>query len=161
MTYAPETVTNYELGWKSLLLERSLALSLDLFNMEYKNMQVSAIEHDLTGNPTPVTINAAKARIKGAEFELDWRVTETTRSMATLRISTRATPHFPTGSTHLSILTASTIASLAPSTRGAQTMLRWLPTCRLISPAIICRTPRRRRSGWPICTPFRSGPPDH
>ena len=39
-------------------------------------MQVSAIEHDLTGNPTPVTLNAAlKARIKGAEFELDWRVT--------------------------------------------------------------------------------------
>jgi iron complex outermembrane receptor protein len=37
-------------------------------------MQVSAIEHDLTGNPTPVTINAAKVRIKGAEFELDWRV---------------------------------------------------------------------------------------
>jgi iron complex outermembrane recepter protein len=75
LTYAPETVTNYELGWKSLLLERSLALSLDIFNMEYKNMQVSAIEHDLTGNPTPVTINAAKARIKGAEFELDWRLT--------------------------------------------------------------------------------------
>lgn len=75
LTYAPETVTNYELGWKSLLLERSLALSLDVFNMEYKNMQVSAIEHDLTGNPTPVTINAAKARIKGAEFELDWRLT--------------------------------------------------------------------------------------
>lgn len=77
LTYAPETVTNYELGWKSLLLDRSLALSLDVFDMEYKNMQVSAIEHDLSGTPTPVTINAAKARIKGAEFELDWRLTAT------------------------------------------------------------------------------------
>lgn len=75
LSYAPETVTNYELGWKSLLLDRSLALSLDVFDMEYKNMQVSAIEHDLSGNPTPVTINAAKARIKGSEFELDWRLT--------------------------------------------------------------------------------------
>jgi len=75
LTYAPETVTNYEVGWKSLLLDRSLALSLDVFDMEYKNMQVSAIEHDLTGNPAPVTINAGKARIKGAELELDWRLT--------------------------------------------------------------------------------------
>jgi iron complex outermembrane recepter protein len=57
------------------LLDRSLALSLDVFNMEYKNMQVSAIEHDLTGSPAPVTLNAGKARIKGAEFELDWRLT--------------------------------------------------------------------------------------
>jgi iron complex outermembrane recepter protein len=77
LTYAPETVTNYELGWKGLMLERTLALSLDVFDMEYDNMQVSAIEHDLTGNPTPVTINAAKARIKGVEFETDWRVTAT------------------------------------------------------------------------------------
>ena len=38
-------------------------------------MQVSAIEHDLQGNPTPVTLNAGRARIKGAEFELDWRLT--------------------------------------------------------------------------------------
>ena len=75
LTYAPETVTNYELGWKSLLLDRSLALSLDVFDMEYKNMQVSAIEHDLTGSPAPVTSNAGKARIKGSELELDWRLT--------------------------------------------------------------------------------------
>ena len=75
LTYAPETVTNYEIGWKSLLLDRSLALSLDVFDMEYKNMQVSAIEHDLTGSPAPVTLNAGKARIKGSEFELDWRLT--------------------------------------------------------------------------------------
>jgi len=75
LTYAPETVTNYEIGWKGFLLERSLALNFDLFDMEYSDMQVSAIEHDLNGNPTPVTINAAKSRIKGAELELDWRVT--------------------------------------------------------------------------------------
>ena len=75
LTYAPETVTNYELGWKGLMLERSLALSFDVFDMEYNNMQVSAIEHDLNNNPTSVTINAARARIRGAEFELDWRLT--------------------------------------------------------------------------------------
>lgn len=75
LTYRPETVTNYELGWKASLLHRSLAVSADVFDMEYKDMQVSAIEHDLTGTPTPVTINAGKSRIKGAELEADWRPT--------------------------------------------------------------------------------------
>ena len=75
LTYAPETVTNYEVGWKSTLLNKALALSFDIFDMDYKNMQVGAIEHDLTGTPTPVTINAGKSEIKGAEFEADWRVT--------------------------------------------------------------------------------------
>lgn len=75
LTYRPETVTNYELGWKASLLRRSLAVSADIFDMEYKNMQVSAIEHDLTGTPTPVTINAGRSRIKGVELEADWRPT--------------------------------------------------------------------------------------
>ena len=75
LTYQPETVTNYELGWKASLLDRALALSTDVFDMEYKNMQVSAIEHDLTGTPTPVTINAGKSRIRGIEAEADWHPT--------------------------------------------------------------------------------------
>ncbi|GAA0540965.1 TonB-dependent receptor [Rhizomicrobium palustre] len=75
LTYQPERVTNYEAGWKSELLNRSLGLSLAVFNMDYTNMQVQAIQLDLNGNPTPVTINAAKARIKGAEFEWNWRIT--------------------------------------------------------------------------------------
>ncbi|MGH8227423.1 MAG: TonB-dependent receptor [Steroidobacteraceae bacterium] len=75
LTYRPETVTNYEIGWKAALLHRSLAVSADVFDMEYSDMQVSAIEHDLTGTPTPVTINAGKSRIKGIEAEADWRLT--------------------------------------------------------------------------------------
>ena len=75
LTYAPETVRNYELGWKGQFLNRSLVASADIFDMDYNDMQVSAIEHDLTGTPTPVTINAAKSRIKGIETELDWRLT--------------------------------------------------------------------------------------
>lgn len=75
LSYRPETVTNYETGWKGQMLDHSLQLSLALFYMEYKNMQVNAIEHDLSGNPTPVTINAARSRIKGAEFEWTWRLT--------------------------------------------------------------------------------------
>lgn len=75
LTYAPETVTNYEIGWKGFMLDRSLAVSADVFDMEYRDMQVSAIEHDLAGNPAPVTVNAGKSRIKGAELELDWRLT--------------------------------------------------------------------------------------
>lgn len=75
LSYNPETVTDYELGWKSQMFDRSVVWSLALFDMEYNDMQVSAIEHDLNGNPTPVTINAAKSQIKGLEFEGDWRIT--------------------------------------------------------------------------------------
>lgn len=75
LSYDPETVTNYELGWKANLLGRSLVLTLSAFNMDYEDMQVSAIELDLNGNPTPVTINAAEARLRGVEAELDWRIT--------------------------------------------------------------------------------------
>lgn len=75
LSYDPETVTNYEIGWKANLLGRSMVLTLSAFNMDYEDMQVSAIELDLNGNPTPVTINAAEARLRGVEAELDWRMT--------------------------------------------------------------------------------------
>jgi iron complex outermembrane receptor protein len=76
LTYKPEKVMNYELGWKGQFLDNRLGLNVALFNMEYKNMQVYAIEHNDLGNPTPVTVNAATARVRGAEVEWMWRLTQ-------------------------------------------------------------------------------------
>jgi iron complex outermembrane receptor protein len=75
LSYGPETATNYEAGWKGQFFNRTLSISLDAFTMDYKNMQVSAIEHDLLGNPTPVTINAGASRVRGVEGEFAWRFT--------------------------------------------------------------------------------------
>lgn len=79
ITYQPETLTNYELGWRSRLLANTLSLNVTAFNMDYKNLQVSGIGQDLLGNNTPVTVNAATARIRGLEFEGDWLVTRNDR----------------------------------------------------------------------------------
>jgi iron complex outermembrane receptor protein len=79
LTYAPETLTNFELGWRGLLLNNSLSLNLTVFNMDYKDLQISTIGQDVFGNNTPVTTNAATATIRGVEFEGDWKVTRRDR----------------------------------------------------------------------------------
>jgi iron complex outermembrane recepter protein len=78
-TFAPETLTNFELGWRGLLFNNRLGLNLTAFNMNYKNLQITAIGQDLLGNNTPVTTNAATAKIRGVEFEGDWKVTRSDR----------------------------------------------------------------------------------
>jgi iron complex outermembrane receptor protein len=132
LTYQPETVTNYELGWKSELLNRALGLSLSAFNMQYEDMQVSAIEHDLNGNPTPVTINAAKARIRGTEAELDWRATSVDRVRGYITWLDTEFATFPNGvnaSTNPDGLYNSTITALNASTGTNYAILQTnLPT---------------------------------
>lgn len=67
--YAPETVTNYEAGIRANLLDRRLFIGLTGYQMDYKDLQVSAIIVDPVQGPIPVTTNAAKARIRGVELE--------------------------------------------------------------------------------------------
>jgi iron complex outermembrane receptor protein len=69
--YNPEKVDNYEIGWKSELLDRRLRLNLALFVMKYKDKQEeeSINAPSGTGQETLV-VNAADATIKG--FEADF-----------------------------------------------------------------------------------------
>jgi iron complex outermembrane receptor protein len=67
--YDPEELIAYELGIKTRLLDRRLALNASLFFYDFKNMQLSALRTDADGNSALVTTNAGKARIKGAELE--------------------------------------------------------------------------------------------
>jgi len=62
--YKPEIVDAYELGIKSYLFARRLRLNVAAFRYDYKDIQVTTF----VGNTTR-TLNAAKARIKG--FEID------------------------------------------------------------------------------------------
>lgn len=80
--HLPETLTNFELGAKTELFDRSLALNVAAFLMKYKDMQVSTIEYTGTGPARQqqlVTSNAAKATIKGIEGEWAWRPTAADR----------------------------------------------------------------------------------
>lgn len=83
LPYKPETVTNYEFGYKGKMLDNHLQLSAALFFEQYKDMQVTG-QHTVgqsdqpcpSSNPTCnavidwySTANVASAKISGIELE--------------------------------------------------------------------------------------------
>jgi len=72
--YAPETVTSYEMGLKSLLADDRVRLNTAIYYLDYKNLQVNQLVL-VNGTPQFTTSNAATATSKGAEIELGMRVT--------------------------------------------------------------------------------------
>ncbi|WP_150295106.1 TonB-dependent receptor [Sphingobium estronivorans] len=77
ITFEPESVDAFELGLKAQWFDRRLTTNLALFHNNYTNLQKSLL---VAGTSlTFVVGNAAKAVSKGAELELDWRVTDRLR----------------------------------------------------------------------------------
>jgi iron complex outermembrane receptor protein len=78
MTFEPEKVTSFEIGWKASLLDKRVFTSLALFRANYKDMQIPASTPCLDSNGLPsfcgLTSNAGKARIQGVEWEGDARL---------------------------------------------------------------------------------------
>lgn len=67
--FGPETLTSYELGLKSDLLDRRLRINAALFYADYKDIQLN-LQSDPT-NPTRTDVlNAGKAHIKGVEIDI-------------------------------------------------------------------------------------------
>lgn len=64
-SYAPENLTDYEAGFKLDLFDRKLRLNGAGFYYDYKDLQVTR-----TNNSTSVIMNAARAKIYGAELEM-------------------------------------------------------------------------------------------
>ena len=75
MMFDPETVSSYELGLKSSLLDGRLTTSLAVFFADYENVQIpGSVGVDTDGDGindtfTGVTTNAGKAELPGVEFE--------------------------------------------------------------------------------------------
>jgi len=74
--FRPETVTDYEVGVKSDLLDRRLRINAAAFHSEYKDVQRSARILAPNGTVVSLLTNAAKARINGAELEVTARPIE-------------------------------------------------------------------------------------
>ena len=67
--FGPETLTSYELGLKSDLLDRRLRINAALFYADYKDIQLN-MQSD-PNNPTRSDVlNAGKAHIKGVEVDI-------------------------------------------------------------------------------------------
>ncbi|MEN3745896.1 TonB-dependent receptor [Sphingomonas sp. HF-S3] len=72
MSFDPEKVTSYELGWKGTTWDRRLNWALAVFQSDYTDVQVpGSIGTTIGGTQTfiGITTNAGKARIRGVEFE--------------------------------------------------------------------------------------------
>lgn len=67
---SPQTVTAYETGLKSELLDRKLRLNVSAFYYDFKNIQLRVIVPG--GN---ILLNAAKAHMSGVDLDVAWRPT--------------------------------------------------------------------------------------
>ncbi|HKU13838.1 MAG TPA: TonB-dependent receptor [Steroidobacteraceae bacterium] len=74
--FDPEKATNYEIGFKTDLLDRRMRLNADVFYMDYKDLQVTQTNAACLCN---ITDNAASAEIKGVEAEWQFAATERLR----------------------------------------------------------------------------------
>jgi iron complex outermembrane recepter protein len=72
LSFDPEKVTSYEVGYKASLFDRALTFALAGFRADYTDVQIpGSIGAVVGGVPTfiGITTNAGKARINGVEFE--------------------------------------------------------------------------------------------
>ncbi|MGK6318935.1 TonB-dependent receptor [Sphingomonas sp. DT-204] len=72
LSFDPETVKSYEIGWKGAALNRRLTWALAGFYSKYSDVQVpGSVGCTVNGAPSfcGITTNAARATIKGIEFE--------------------------------------------------------------------------------------------
>ena len=72
LSFKPEKVDSYEVGYKGSLLDRKLFVALAGFRMDYTDVQIpGSVACTVSGLPSfcGVVSNAGKARMQGVEFE--------------------------------------------------------------------------------------------
>jgi iron complex outermembrane receptor protein len=79
MTFKPEKVDSYEIGWKASLFDKRLQFATAIFDAEYTDVQVPGSAGCVVGGKPSfcgATTNAGKARMRGVEWEGNWRMAE-------------------------------------------------------------------------------------
>ena len=72
--FVPDTVTNYEIGWKLALLDRTLQFNAAAYQIDWENIQMTVFDQNIS-NQT-FTTNFTDARIRGFEGDVAWRPTK-------------------------------------------------------------------------------------
>jgi len=73
--YAPDTLTNYEIGLKSALFQNRLQLNLSAYYMQWDNVQFLFFNPTQLGNTT-FAVNGPNYEVKGIEAQFVARVTD-------------------------------------------------------------------------------------
>jgi len=72
--FAPEKVTNYEAGLKTVFPEANLLLNGSVYYYRYDNKQSLTLDPNSTGNGIPrYLVNSADQEAKGVELEAQWQ----------------------------------------------------------------------------------------
>ncbi|HUG72926.1 MAG TPA: TonB-dependent receptor, partial [Steroidobacteraceae bacterium] len=78
LTFKPETMTTYEVGWKSDLLGNRLRLNGAVFFNDYKDIILTLVSCDvappLPAAPCLLPANVGAADVTGLELEANWRL---------------------------------------------------------------------------------------
>lgn len=69
--FGPEKLTSEEVGLKSEWFQHRLRVNIDLFTSQYKDLQMNANRTTSNGIPFAGIFNVGRARISGAEVEVD------------------------------------------------------------------------------------------
>ena len=78
--FAPEKVTNYEAGIKSLFPNQNILLNASVYYYRYNNMQSLALDPNSAGSVVPVYIvNSSDQEAKGVDFQAQWQPIESLR----------------------------------------------------------------------------------
>jgi len=72
LSFEEESLWNYELGYKSKMLDNSLTVNAAIYYMDIKDMQIK----NATYPSTEYVSNAAKANSKGLELEIDYSLND-------------------------------------------------------------------------------------
>ncbi len=75
LSYAPDTLTNNEIGFKTEFLDHRLQLNGSVYRMNWDDVQFALFDPTILGNTTFV-VNGPNYRITGFELQLVARVTE-------------------------------------------------------------------------------------
>ena len=74
-SYVPDTLNNYEIGWKSTSLNGRLVWNTAAYLMNWKQLQTIIYDVDICA-PSSFYVNVGDARIYGVESNLDYRLSE-------------------------------------------------------------------------------------
>jgi len=74
-TYIPDTLNNYELGWKTTSLAGHLVWNGAAYYMDWKNLQTLLYDIDLCA-PSSFNANVGDARIYGVESNIDYKLSD-------------------------------------------------------------------------------------
>jgi iron complex outermembrane recepter protein len=99
-TYTPDTLNNYEIGWKTTSQDNRLLWNGAAYYMDWKELQ-ALIYNALVCPSSSYNINVGNARIYGVESNVDYRITDNLTLQASVnytdaRVTSTVTPDYQT-----------------------------------------------------------------